>query len=1048
MKMLLNVRRRDRRPRTPAYEPLEPRAMLASHPGIVYDADEQTIAVDPAVQAQMGDVLAYISADYEASAVPGQRYSLPAATPSRESVVWGNGGDVNGVMITAVAEPGQIDLLAAAVTSLGGSLITTYDDQLSAAIPFAAIDELASVPSLRYADVVYEQPTNASSAAGSLATEGDIALLADVARSRFGVDGTGLRIGIISDSFNVLGGYAFDVASGVLPTGIEILKEGLSYSQDDEAAGDSDEGRAMAQLVHAIAPGATLLFASCGDTPEVFADSIEQLTAAGCQIIVDDITEGGVPWFADGIVAQATNAAVRDAGVAYFTSAGNFGRNSYQSDFRAIAGESVADLPAELREIQGILLHDFDPGPGIDVFQQVVIPSGTTKLTFNMQWDQPWGENQSDIDLFIYAADGVTLLERLEGNHQTLANPTIHGSLEIVEGIDTVQLVVANSGGVLPTVVKYVTWHTELEVEYATDSSTIVGHANSATAAAIGAADYFATPPYGQSPATLSSYSSWGGTPILFDVDGSRLASPEVRAQPLFVAPSNSNTSFFGTDINLDGLPNFSGTSAAAPQAAAVAALMQELVPSLTADDVYRILGATAAEMLPGFSFGSGAGLIQAEQALARAAAISVSGTVFEDFDRNGRQTADELPISDATVFLDLNGNGRLDVAPAPGSASAYASFASTGPVHVGIRSEIPNPNTPNDGPLLRPFTATSPVDVTDLPGVVTDVGVLLTLQSDNVIDNYMVGPLFITLISPEGIRVPLRGTTVVVTEPGSVYDPNPLMIDASGEPLSLLVSLTPTPVSDFTPGSGLSQLPQVDLAAVVGSTPNGTWQLEVQSADFDPQRTLTLDSWTLFLKSAEPSVTTDASGSYAFAGLPPSTVAGAFTPRLVVPATRSLTTNDDFAFTLGVGQAVRDVRFGVTIPQPVPRPPLLPVSVLRVSRNAVGPQPVVFSWSDLAGAALAQPTSDRFVVVDAVHGRVEKWDGEAWIDVTRPPANGSPQSMLADLAARVIRPNDTVRWVPPTEGNAGQIAFTVLGWNGLDTSDGTSDVTFESTPA
>ena len=1023
--------------------------MLASHPGIVYDADEQPFAVDPAVQAQMGDLLAYISADFEENARPGQRYSLPAATPSRETIVWGNGGDVNGVLVTAIAEPGQSDLLATAVTTLGGSRVVAYDEHVSAVLPFAAIDDMAAIPSLRFADVVYEQPTNASSATSTLTTEGDIALLADVARSRFGVDGTGLRIGIISDSFNVQGGYAFDVSSGVLPAGIEVLKEGLSYTQDDDAAdAGTDEGRAMAQLVHAIAPGATLLFASSGEGPADFADSIEQLAAAGCQIIVDDITEGGVPWFADGIVAQATNAAVRDAGVAYFTSAGNFGRNSYESDFEAVAGDTLADLPEELRGIPDILLHDFDPGPGVDVFQQVTIPDGTTELQFQIQWDQPWGANESDVDLFIYAADGVTLLERLEGNHQLGGNPAITASLPIVPGIDTVQLVMANTGGVVPTFVKYVTFHTRLQAEYAPGSSTIVGHANSATAAAIGAADYFATPPYGPSPATLASYSSWGGTPILFDVDGNRLATSEVRAQPRFTAPSNSNTSFFGTDVNLDGLPNFSGTSAAAPQAAAVAALMRQLAPSLTPDDVYGILGATAAEMLPGFSFGSGVGLLQAEQALAHAAAISLSGTVFEDFDRNGRQTADELPVADATVFLDLNGNGRLDVAPAPGSASAYASFASSEAVHVGIRSEIPNPNTPNDGPLLRPFTATSPVDVTHLPGVVTDVGVMLTLQSDNVIDNSLVGPLFITLISPEGIRVPLRGTTVVVTEPGRVYDPTPVMIDATGERLSLLVSLQPTPVSEFTPGSGMSQLPQVDLAAMLGSSPNGTWQLEVQSADFDPQRTLTLDSWTLYLKSAEPSAQTDARGGYTFDGLPPSAVAGAFAPRLVVPASRSLTTFEDFDFNLEVRQAVEGVDFGVTIPQPVPRPALLPVSVLRVSSGVIGPQPVVFSWSDLSAAALTQPTGDRFVVVDAVHGRVEKWDGEAWVDVTRPPVDASPQAMLADLARRVIRPNDTIRWLPPAADGEGQVAFTILGWNGLDTSDGTSDVRFELPPA
>lgn len=1023
--------------------------MLASHPGIVYDADEQAIAVAPAVQAQMGDLLAYISADFEANALPGQRYSLPAATPSRETIVWGNGGDVNGVLVTAIAEPGQTDLLVTAVTTLGGSRVVAYDDHVSAVLPFAAIDDMAAIPSLQFADVVYESQPNAASASSTLDSEGVIALLADAARSRFGVDGTGLRIGIISDSFNTLGGYAYDVSSGVLPAGVEVLKEGWTYSQDGEAVAATDEGRAMAQLIYAIAPGAELYFAASG-TSTGFADSIERLTAAGCQIIVDDITETNVPWFQDGIVAKAVNAAVQDAGVAYFAAAGNFARNSYQSEFRGVAGDTLADLPQELREIPGVVLHDFDPGPGVDVFQQIVIPSGTTEIQFQVQWDQPWGANASDLDLFIYDADGTTLLARLEGNHQLSANPMIAGLTPNDGDAHINQLLLVSSQGVVPGIVKYVTFHTDLQPEYATQSSTIVGHANSATGAAVGASVYFETPAYGQENPELVYYSSWGGTPILFDVDGNRLANSEVRQQPMFVAPTFSNNTFLASDVNLDGIPNFSGTSAAAPQAAAVAALMWQLVPDLSADEIFRTLATTTVDMLaPGFDFASGLGLIQGEQAIARAADISISGTVFEDFDRNGLQTPDELPIADATVFLDLNGNGRLDAAPAAGAASPYASFASTEPVHVGIRSVIPNPNTPSDGPLQQPYTARSSVEVADLPGVVTDVGVLMTLQSDHVIDNELVGPLFVDLISPEGIRVPLRGTHVTGTgNTGDPFFPHPLMLDATGQPTSLLVSLTPTPVSDFTSGTGMSQLPQVDLAAMLGSSPNGTWHLEVQSADFDPQRTLSLTAWTLFLKSAEPSAQTGASGGYTFAGLPPSAVAGAFAPRLVVPTSRELTTNEDFAFNLEVRQAVEGVDFGVTIPQPVPRPALLPVSVLRVSSGVIGPQPVVFSWSDLSAAALTQPTGDRFVVVDAVHGRVEKWDGEAWADVTRPPVDASPQAMLADLARRVIRPNDTIRWVPPADGGESQVAFTVLGWNGLDTSDGTSDVSFESTPA
>ena len=60
--------------------------------------------------------------------------------------------------------------------------------------------------------------------------QADIALMADVARGTYGVDGTGIRVGIISDSFNARGGYAYDVSRGVLPDDVTVVHEGVSHS--------------------------------------------------------------------------------------------------------------------------------------------------------------------------------------------------------------------------------------------------------------------------------------------------------------------------------------------------------------------------------------------------------------------------------------------------------------------------------------------------------------------------------------------------------------------------------------------------------------------------------------------------------------------------------------------------------------------------------------------------------------------------------------------------------------------------------------------------
>jgi hypothetical protein len=173
--------------------------------------------------------------------------------------------------------------------------------------------------------------------------------------------------------------------------------------------------------------------------------------------------------------------------------------------------------------------------------------------------------------------------------------------------------------GAAPNLKKYVAFGGGTIDEFATNSGTIYGHANAVGAAAVGAAVFVNTPAFGVSPPVLETSSSAGTTPILFSTTGdptfdSRADKPEI------VAPDGTNTTFFGVDIvqDPDTFPNFFGTSAAAPYAAAVAALLLEAVPTLIPSSVYSALESTAIDMgAPGFDNDSGFGFIQADLALA-----------------------------------------------------------------------------------------------------------------------------------------------------------------------------------------------------------------------------------------------------------------------------------------------------------------------------------------------------------------------------------------------------------------------------------------------
>ena len=106
-------------------------------------------------------------------------------------------------------------------------------------------------------------------------------------------------------------------------------------------------------------------------------------------------------------------------------------------------------------------------------------------------------------------------------------------------------------------------------------------------------------PVFGRAPAALQTvfFGRWGT--ILFDQDGRPLATPALRRKPGVVAPDAVNTTFFFADRedDEDRFPNFFGTSAAAPHAAAVAALVLQANRTLFPPAVYERLRTTATDM-------------------------------------------------------------------------------------------------------------------------------------------------------------------------------------------------------------------------------------------------------------------------------------------------------------------------------------------------------------------------------------------------------------------------------------------------------------------
>ena len=596
--------------------------------------------------------------------------------------------DGDRVLVDAIADDDAPSVLLPQLQALGLAGAGARGRVASGWLPMGALDPASRVPGLRFLRPVY-----AVTHSGVVTSQGDVALRAAAARASYGVDGSGVTVGVISDSFNCKGGYASDVGTGDLPANVNLLEEVVSCT------GANDEGRAMLQIVHDLAPGAQLAFHSGFNGTASFAQGILDLAGtAGARVIVDDVGILTEPVFQDGPIAQAVDAVVT-GGATYFSAAGNEARQSYESAWRP-------------QTVNGKIRHDFDPGSGVDTLQALHVPPGGV-VQIMLQWNQPFFSvsgapgASGDLDLVLYDTATPRPHVLLTSNMQNIGGDAVDVLAFQWTGTSTLnaQLAIELKKGTAPTQIKYIYFGSVTFDEWGTQSSTVFGHPNAAGARAVGAADYRSTPAYGVQPPVLESYSSRGGATILLDTSGAPVAEP--RDKPELVAADGVDTTFFypGTgDTDGTGYPNFYGTSAAAPHAAAVAALVRNLVPSATPSDVYAALFESAIDMgSPGFDADSGAGLVQADRALAYAGANAEAGTLI-GFGSTPSGTplgttfaADEFAASGLTV-------ADSDPATPQTSVTSLPSSGPTGPLSGRF--------------LLAPSTATGTwLDLTFTPG-------------------------------------------------------------------------------------------------------------------------------------------------------------------------------------------------------------------------------------------------------------------------------------------------------------------------------------------
>jgi hypothetical protein len=517
----------------------------------------------------------------------------------------------------------------AAIRALGVRIARVSADRrvLWAALSAAEIDAVAAHAAVARITPIVGAKVNA----GSVLSEGVAALRADRVQEQLRVSGKKIRIGVISDG---IASIAAPAATGDIPSTTTGLPRVELCPLNDNAG---DEGTAMLEIVHDVAPDAALAFCPAfGDTGQQgLADAVTWLATQafggkGADVIVDDVGYLTEPFFQDGVIAQAVDAAVA-GGVSYFSSAGNSADAHYEHVYTDIVPGDDFIYPYDTHDFGTVAGVGPDPG-----WDGVVAGNGNFFAAF-MQWNDPFGGSANDYDIYLFDADGDLAgdpasdfpiggsgVDEQDGDDDPMEVAFVvnefpgPGPVGTVKGFFMViDRFFADPGSLL-----------ELQFNgfFAVDplkniaAGSIFGHAASRGAMAVAATgaveNIDGTPNPGLD--IIEEFSSRGPSRIFFTPDGT--PAPEVRRKP-------NTTAVDGTSVTgVNFFTPFFGTSASAPHAAAVAVLLKDVDPGLRPAGIARILRETALERgTPGFDTTWGFGLVDAYAAAKRAGQVGNS---------------------------------------------------------------------------------------------------------------------------------------------------------------------------------------------------------------------------------------------------------------------------------------------------------------------------------------------------------------------------------------------------------------------------------------
>ncbi len=389
---------------------------------------------------------------------------------------------------------------------------------------------------------------------GSVTTEGDaIHSSSDVRESFLLGGGAGIKVGIISDGVDNR-----DIAQMLLD--LPADGNGLTVLRNNEGG---DEGTAMLEIVHDLAPDAELFFHDAGADVLEFNSAIDALVSAGCNVICDDIGWITEPFFENGVVASHVADVIESNDIIFFSSAGNSASRHYQGDF--------VNAPAPNENF-----HDFSHGDdNDDGLNDLYIQLGPGQnVTVVLQWNDEFGSSGNDYDMFLYS----DYLDAIVASSQIIQD----GDDDPIEFFSVTPLTIPESGykilvkqfdGIDKTLEVFIYDAPVVYTNNLIKEDSIFGHPSVPGVFAVGAIDAADA-----DNDDIAFYSSLGPVTITYP-------SHEEIVKPDICGIAGVTVTGAG------GFPSpFHGTSASAPHIAGIAAQVWAHFPDRSRDEIMHMI--------------------------------------------------------------------------------------------------------------------------------------------------------------------------------------------------------------------------------------------------------------------------------------------------------------------------------------------------------------------------------------------------------------------------------------------------------------------------